>query len=150
MNWDDAVAGKVPTSAIGVKKVDTYTVQFTASVPSPYFPSKALYIRPLSRVAFQKYGEYYDNDPKTSVSSSPWILQEWTKGVRIVLAPNKKYTGREKPYLQYLIYEIGDLGTEFNAYQNGEIDLAFNFSPANITTINNDPQLSKEYHPGVR
>ncbi len=148
VNWDDAVAGKVPTSAIGVKKVNTYTVQFTTSVPSPYFPAKALYVRPLSKVAFQKYGEYYDNDPKTSVSSSPWILQEWTKGVRIVLGPNTHYTGREKPYIQYLIYEIGDLGTEFNAYQNNEIDLAFNFSPANITTINNDPQLSKEYHPG--
>ncbi len=149
VNWDDAVAGKVPTSAIGVKKVDTYTVLFITTVPSPYFPSKALYVRPLSKVAFQKYGEYYDNDPKTSVSSSPWILTEWTKGVRMVYGPNPKYTGKVKPYIQNLIITFGlDMSAEFPAYQNNEIDMAQNFSPANITTIAADPQLSKEYHPG--
>jgi len=58
VNWDKAVAGTVPTTEIGVKKVDDYTVQFITSAPSPYFPSKALYIRPLSKIAFQKSGEY--------------------------------------------------------------------------------------------
>jgi ABC-type transport system substrate-binding protein len=148
LNWDDAVAGKVPLDSIGVKKVNTYTVQFITNVPSPYFPSKALYIRPLSKVAFQKYGEYYDNDPKTSVSSSPWILTEWTKGKQMVFGPNKRYTGRLKPYIQSLIIEFGDMGTVFNAYQNNEIDECETFSPADITTVGKDPKLNAEYHPG--
>jgi ABC-type transport system substrate-binding protein len=149
VNWDDAVAGKVPTSSIGVKKVDTYTVTFTTTVPSPYFPSKAIYVRPLSKIAFGKAGEYYNNDPKTSVSSSPWILQEWTKGQRIVFAPNKKYTGKLRPYIQYLIYNLApDNTTQFNAYLNNEIDMADTFTPANIATVSKDPQLNKEYHPG--
>ena len=149
VNWDDAVAGKVPTTSIGVKKVDTYTVQFVTNVPSPYFPSKALYIRPLSKVAFMKYGEYYDSDPKTSVSSSPWILKEWTKSVRMVYVPNTKYTGKLRPYIQNLIINIGlDMSAEFPAYQNNEIDMAQNFSPANMAQIAADPQLTKEYHQG--
>jgi ABC-type oligopeptide transport system substrate-binding subunit len=148
VNWDDAVAGKVPVTSIGVKKVNTYTVQFTTSVPSPYFPSKALYVRPLSKVAFQKYGEYYNNDPKTSVSSSPWILTEWTKGTRMVFSPNLKYTGKLRPYLQTIIIDFGEQAAEFNAYQNNEIDMADAFTPANIATVSRDPQLDKEYHPG--
>ncbi len=149
VNWDNAVAGKVPTSAIGVKKVDTYTVTFTTNDPSPYFPSKCLYVRPLSKAAMLKYGEYYNSDPKTAVSSSPWILKEWTKGVRIVYGPNTKYTGRLKPYIEYFVYNLGlDMSAEFPSYQNGEIDMATNFSPANIAQVAADPQLSKEYHPG--
>jgi oligopeptide transport system substrate-binding protein len=79
-NFDNAVAGKVPTTEIGVKKVDDYTVQFITTAASPYFPSKALYVRPLSKVAFQKSGEYYNNKPETSVSSTPYVLTDWTKG----------------------------------------------------------------------
>jgi len=149
VNFDEAVAGKVPTSEIGVKKVDDYTVTFTTKDASPYFPSKALYIRPLSKAAFEKHGEYYNNTPETCVSSSPWILTEWTKGKQLVFGPNKKYTGDLKPYIEKLIIIISvDLSTEFRAYQNNEIDMAANFTPADIDLISNDAQLNKEYHPG--
>lgn len=146
-NWDKAVAGEVPVADIGVKKVDDYTVQFITTAASPYFLSKALYVRPLSKVAFEKYGEYYDNDPKTSVSSSPWILEEWSKGKQIVFGPNKNYTGKMKPYLEKIILLIGESATEFRAYQNNEIDMAQTFTPADIALISADPALNAEYHP---
>ncbi len=145
-HWSDAVAGRVPVTQIGVKKVDAATVQFITTAPSPYFLSKALYIRPLSKVAFDKYGEFYDNDPKTSVSSSPWVLEEWTKDKQIVFGPNKKYTGKLKPYLEKLIIVFGDPATEFQAYQNNEVDFAQNFTPPDLKLIVTDPQLSSEYH----
>src|SRR5271157_32595 len=107
VNWDAAVAGKVPVTSIGVKKINTYTVQFTTTVPSPYFLTKALYVRPLSKAAVQKYGEHYNNDPATAVSSSPWILTEWTKGKRMVFGPNTKYTGKLKPFLEHIIIDFG-------------------------------------------
>lgn len=148
LNFDEAVAGKVPTSEIGVKKVDDNTVTFTTKAASPYFPSKALYIRPLSKVAFEKSGEYYDNTPETSVSSSPWVLTEWTKGKQIVFGPNKNYTGKLKPFIEKMIIILaGDYSGEFRAYQNNEIDMAANFTPADITLISADAQLNKEYHP---
>jgi ABC-type oligopeptide transport system substrate-binding subunit len=64
VNFDEAVAGSVPLTDIGVQKVDDYTVTFTTEDSSPYFPSKALYIRPTSKAAFEKYGEYYNNTPE--------------------------------------------------------------------------------------
>lgn len=149
VNFDQAVAGKVPLTDIGVKKVDDYTVAFTTVDPSPYFPSKALYIRPLSKVAFDKHGEYYDNEPETSVSSSPWVLTEWTKGKRVTFGPNKNYTGDLKPYIEKLIIEISSgVSSEFGAYQNDEVDWAQTFSPADINLISADPKLNAEYHPG--
>ncbi len=146
-NWDKAVAGDVPVTEIGVKKVDDYTVQFITTAASPYFLSKALYVRPLSKVAFEKSGEYYDNDPATSVSSSPWILEEWSKGKQVVFGPNKNYTGKLKPYLERIILLIGESATEFRAYQNNEIDMAQTFTPADIALISGDSALNAEYHP---
>lgn len=151
VNFNDAVAGKVPLDQIGVKKVDDYTVTFTTVDPSPYFPSKALYIRPMSKKAFEKYGEYYNNKPETATSSSPWILQEWTKGKQIVIGPNTKYTGSLKPFMEKMIIVLSTgAGTSlFSSYQNGELDMVENaFSPADLELISSDPELNKEYHPG--
>lgn len=147
-NWDKAVKGDVPVTDIGVKAVDDYTLQFITEAPAPYLPAQALYARPLSQKAFEKYGEFYDNTPETSVSSSPWVLQEWTKGKQIVFGPNKNYTGKIKPYLEKMIVIFGDSATDFRAYQNNEIDHASHFTPADIELISSDPVLSKEYHPG--
>ena len=150
VNFDQAVAGKVPTSDIGVKKVDDFTVQFITTAASPYFPSKALYIRPLSKTAFQKSGEYYNSKPETSVSSTPYILTDWTKGKGMSFGPNKNYTGKVKPFIEKILFTFGpdDNSGEFRAYQNGEVDEAQTFTPADVDLISKDPQLNKEYHPG--
>jgi ABC-type oligopeptide transport system substrate-binding subunit len=148
VNWDAAVKGDVPTSQIGVKAVDDYTLQFITSKPAPYLLAKSLYARPLSKAAFLKYGEYYNNTPETSVSSSPWILTEWTKGKQMVFSPNLKYTGKIKPYLEKQILVFGDYSKDFLSYQANEVDHASSFSPADVDFIAKDPELSKEYHPG--
>jgi peptide/nickel transport system substrate-binding protein/oligopeptide transport system substrate-binding protein len=98
-------------------------------------------------VAFEKSGEFYDNNPATSVSSSPWILVEWTKGKQMVFGPNLNYTGKEKPYLEKIILTFGDISKDFVAYQANEVDMAASFTPADITLITNDPALSADYHP---
>lgn len=146
-NWDKAVAGKVPLTDIGVKAVDDYTLQFTTETPAPYFPAQALYARPLSHKAFVKSGEFYDNNPATAVSSSPWILTEWTKGKQMVFSPNLKYTGKDKPFIEKIILTFGQSSKDFVAYQANEVDHAANFTPADIALISADPELSKEYHP---
>lgn len=149
VNFDECVAGTVPLDQLGVKKIDDYTVTITTEDKSPYFPSKALYVRPLSKKAFEAHGEYYNSTPETSVSSSPWILTEWTKGKRVVFSPNTKYTGDLKPYIEKLIIELtGDYSISFSAYQNNEIDWTETFSPAEVDLISADPKLNAEYHPG--
>ena len=147
-NFANAVAGKAALTDIGVKAVDDYTLQFTTDAPSPFFPSQALYARPLSHKAYLKSGDLYDNNPATAVSSSPWILTEWTKGKQAVFSPNLKYTGKEKPYLEKIIETFGDATKDFVSYQANEVDYASSFTPADITTISNDPALSAQYHPG--
>ena len=147
-NFDKAVKGDVPTSDIGVKKVDDYTLQFVSEAPAPFLAAQVLYARPLSKKAFDKSGEFYNNKPETSVSSSPWVLTEWSKGKQMVFGPNKNYTGKLKPYLEKIIIQFGDPSADFRSYQANEVDIASHFTPADIALISGDAALGKEYHPG--
>ena len=147
-NWDKVVGGELPLSELGVKAIDDHTLQVVTERPAPYTPATMIFSRPLAKHQAEKYGEYYNNDPETSVSSEPWILEEWTKGKRIVLAPNENYTGRRKPLLERIIFIIGDPNQEFSAYLADEVDWASTFSPGDLDYVMADPELSQQYHPG--
>lgn len=146
--WDDAVKGAIPVDQIGVRRgADPYTLVVTTTVPAPYLPGMMLYSPPLQAKALARYGPFYNTDPKTSVSSGPYLVQEWTKDQRIVLVANPKYAGI-KPYIQKVVLKFADLKTEFQAYAANEVDVAANFSPADLQVIDNDPALRAQYHQG--
>jgi ABC-type transport system substrate-binding protein len=146
--WDDAVKGKTAVSQIGVQQgADPYTLIVTTAEPTPFLPQAILYSAPLNARSLAKYGPYYNNDPKTSISSGPYILEEWTKDQRIVYVANPKYNGI-KPYITRVEIKFADLNTEFDAYRNNEIDVAGNFSPAQLQVIDSDPALRVQYRRG--
>lgn len=147
-NWDEAVAGKVPPSEIGIRKgADDYTLIVETEVPAPYLPLMMLYSTPLSKKAVEKYGLYYNNNPETSVSSGPFVLEEWSKDRRLILKANPNYGGH-KPYLEKIIVEFGDLKQEFAAYRAGEVDVCGTFSPADIKLIQMNPEFKEQFHKG--
>jgi ABC-type oligopeptide transport system substrate-binding subunit len=147
--WDDAVAGKAPLDALGVKAVDKNTLQFTTQEPAPYLPAMMLYSSALQKKALETVGGLYNSDPKTSVSSGPFVLTEWRKGDRVIMTANPKYKGKNKPFIQKIV-NIGIApNARFASYQAKEIDFVdgASLSPADNDIIAADPQLSKELHP---
>jgi len=147
-NWDEIISGELPPTELGVKALDDLTLQVTTELPAPYTPATMIFSRPMAKHQVEKYGEYYNNDPETSVSSEPWILEEWTKGKRIVLGPNMNYTGKQKPYLERFFFIIGDRDHEFDAYLADELDWGRIFSPGDLDYIAADPELNAQYYPG--
>jgi len=146
--WNDAVKGTIPVDQIGVRRgSDPYTLLVTTTVPAPYLPGMMLYSPPLQAKALAASGPFYNTDPATSVSSGPYILQEWTKDQRIVLVANPKYSG-VRPFIQKVVLKFADLKTEFAAYQANEVDVAANFSPADLQVIEGDVALRAQYHQG--
>ncbi|MEA3337880.1 MAG: peptide ABC transporter substrate-binding protein [Chloroflexota bacterium] len=148
-NWDKVVSGELPLEELGVKAIDDFTLQVVTELPAPYTPATMIFSRPMAKHQVEKFGEFYNNDPETSLSSEPWILEEWTKGKQIVMAPNLNYTGKETPYLERFTFIYGDKNQEFNAYLADELDLSHEwFSPADLEFIAADPELSAQYNPG--
>ncbi|HNP71772.1 MAG TPA: peptide ABC transporter substrate-binding protein, partial [Kouleothrix sp.] len=148
-NWDDVVAGKIPTDQLGVKAIDAHTLQIETQTPAPYIPAMMLYSQALQKKALEAHGGLYNSDVATSVSAGPYILKEWRKGDRVIYEANPKYKGKNKPFIQKVISIGSAPSTDFAAYQNGEIDFigGGNLSPADNDIIAADTALSKEVHP---
>jgi ABC-type oligopeptide transport system substrate-binding subunit len=148
-NWDEAVKGTVPVDQLGVKAVDAHTLQVTVQQAAPYLPAMMLYSQGLQKKALLAHGGLYNSDPATSVSDGPFILKEWRKGDRLEFDANTKYTGKNKPLIQK-VFNIGAAsGSNFAAYQAGELDFVAgaNLAPADNQIVAADPQLTKETHP---
>src|SRR5437899_11006000 len=104
-----------------------------------------LYSPPLQAKALAASGPFYNTDPATSVSSGPYVLQEWAMDQRIVLVANPKYSG-VRPFIQKLLLKFAELKTELSAYQANEVDVAANFSPDDLQGIECDPTLESDEH----
>jgi len=96
-NWDEIIAGTMPTDTLGVEAVDDLTLAITTKVPWPPLPAQMQFAFVLQKAALEKYGPYYNNDPKTSVSAGPFMLESIEPGNQITLVANPNYKGFRPP-----------------------------------------------------
>jgi peptide/nickel transport system substrate-binding protein len=58
-------------------------------------------------------------------SGGPWLIEEWKKGVEIVLVPNENYWG-DVPKLDSVTFRfVTDTAAEFQAFQAGEVEMIY-------------------------
>jgi ABC-type transport system substrate-binding protein len=149
-NWDECVAGELPLEELGVEATDDYTLLITTINPTPYLPGMALFSDPLCKQAMEEFGEYYNNEPETSTTCSPWKLEEWAKDERLVYVQNPKYTGPEerKPWLERIESYIIDTGAvdQVAAYQQGEVDYVDISTQAGAyEMVESGPELQQDF-----
>ncbi len=149
-NWSEAVAGEVKPTEIGVTAADDNTLVVTTNGPRPYLPGMMYFWAPMQAKALQTLGPDYILDPKTSVSSGPFMLKSFKPGESINLVANPTYNGFRKPYLKEYNAYYGDFANgSFVAFQAGQIDhVDYNqLSPADFDVISKDPILTANYRP---
>lgn len=146
-NWSEAVAGEVPVEEIGYKAIDDLTIEVTTTVPFPPLPNTLVFWPPMQKKALEEIGPNYIVDPATSVSSGPFMLEEYTPGASLKLVANPTYNGYRKPILKELLGFFGDTTNQFAAYQSHDIDsVSYEaLSTADRELIYNDPELSANY-----
>ena len=148
-NWDEVVKGSVPVDQLGVTAVDAHTFQITTQQPAPYIPAMMLYSQGMQKKALDTVGGLYNSNVATSVSDGPFILKQWNKGANLEFDANPKYKGTNKPFIQKVLNIGAAPGSNFAAYQAGELDYVGGaaLAPADNEIIAADPQLTKETHP---
>ena len=150
-NWTEAVNGEVAVEEIGVEAIDEHTLQFTTVQPAPFLPAMLAYSTTFQQAALDEYGGLYNSDPETSVSSGPYRLVEFDNQRRVVYEINPDYKGTNVPMIEKLIVTyIGEASQLLPAYEANEIDFVWGsgtLSPADLTIIENDPELTEQYYP---
>jgi peptide/nickel transport system substrate-binding protein/oligopeptide transport system substrate-binding protein len=146
-NWNQIIAGELPVEELGVVAVDDLTLQIVTEVPWPPLPAMMVFSFVMQKNALETHGPFYNNDPATSVSAGPFILESIEPGNEIVYAANPNYKGINPPRLSKIIVTYMNIATGFAAFQNGEIDrLDYQWlTPADFEIVLNDPVLSANY-----
>lgn len=103
--WDEAVAGEIDPSEIGLEAVDDNTLAVTTQVPFPPLPATFFFWPPMQAKALTEIGPDYILDPATHVSAGPFILKEFEPGSHTVLEAN---------------FFTGDPATRIAMYQDAE------------------------------
>jgi len=124
-NWSAVEAGELPLEELGVRAVDTRSLQLTSTEPKAYIPGVCAYWFPVPRHVNDQYGDEWAASDKHYVSSGPFVLAEWRRGDEIRLERNPMYHGPWCPQVDELrLYpQLADPAVGFPAYLAGDIDI---------------------------
>lgn len=109
-------------------------VRIVLQTPSPPFAANmaSLIVSILPKKLVEEQGEAFWDSP---VGSGPFVLKEWAKGERLVLARNPNYWDPDLPYLDEVEIEpAGDDNTRLLKFQAGEYDIALRVPPSQVET----------------
>lgn len=145
-NAADILAGKKAPDSLGVKALDSHTVEVTLDRPLSYFLEMSAYhvLVPLPKAVLEKHPENW-TQVGNFVSSGPYTLSEWVVNERIVGQRNNQYWDNAHTVINKVTYlPISSQAAELNRYKSGEIDVTGILSPIQFAS------LKKEYPQEVK
>ena len=131
-----------------VEVVDPLTVVFTLKQPSAQFETDMMngYAAIISRAAMEEAGTAGFGE--MPVSTGPYQVTTWEKGVRLVLDRFDGFYGEPAKIDQIIIRPIVENAARFTALQQGEVDFITAMGPEFIPMVNADPNLQLLQSPG--
>jgi len=79
---------------------------------------------------------------QNSVGTGPYILESWTPQEETVLVRNPDYWGDSPYFDRIIIVNIPEAATQQVALESGDIDLATDLAPDQVTGLEDDPNIT--------
>ncbi len=125
--------------AAGLRAPDARVVDIELADPDPLFLHKLalLFAAVVPAERARRLGDDFTTQP---LGSGPFVLREWRRGERIVLARNPRYRDRERPYLDGIVQQLG-VNPELSwlMFESGELDVT-GIPPADFPAVMRDPE----------
>ena len=138
-------SGKIKSpDAVGVKAVDSSTLEVYLKKPIVFFPSITAFTGtyPQRRDLIERYGDRW-TDPRYLVTNGPFRLTEWRHEYKLTLTPNAGYyNGRPRLDLVEM-FVVNERTTALSLYETGDLDLV-NLPPEAISFY----QKAEDYRRG--
>ena len=123
-NASDIIAGKMPTSELGVKALDDHTLEVKILAPLPYFPKMLTHSStfPTPKATIEKFGAEWTK-PENIVGNGAYILKEHILGEKIVMEKSPTYWDAANVIMSPVTgVTINDENAALTRYQAGELD----------------------------
>lgn len=126
-NVDDIVNGKKSPETLGVKAVNSHTLQVTLAKPIPYFVKMMANaaVFPTYAPAIKKWGDKW-TQPDHIVTNGAYTLKKWVVNGRIVMERNSNYWNDAKTVINQVTFlPISDQVSAMNRFEAGEVDMTY-------------------------
>lgn len=110
-------------SKVGVKAIDSHTVEYTLSGPTPFFTSYLVteLFYPVEPKFLAQVGEDYGTAKEKMLYNGAYYIKTWDRDKLLVLAKNEYYWDKEHVGIVELnLQKVGDEITSLEMFQRGE------------------------------
>jgi len=118
-------SNKGTADQVGVKALDSKTLEVTLKAPTPQFLSLMSFPTyfPLEKSVYEKYGDNIGSAPDKLVYSGPFVLKTWNHDQNMVLEKNPNYWDKDNVKLERVNFSmIKDNNTLVQNYDSGTLD----------------------------
>ncbi|QFI14458.1 peptide ABC transporter substrate-binding protein [Borrelia sp. CA_690] len=137
----------VPETELGIKAIDSKTLEITLTSPKPYFPdmlTNSAFI-PVPMHVVEKYGENWTN-PENIVVSGAYKLKERSINDKIIIEKNEKYYNAKNVEIDEVVFYPTEGNVAYNMYINGEIDFLQGAEKNNLEEM----RIRDDYYSGPK
>ncbi|MDZ7707539.1 MAG: ABC transporter substrate-binding protein [Trueperaceae bacterium] len=129
-----------------VHVVDTHTVRFDMTQPTPFLPSllAAVYFQMNSPAAVMEAGADYGTPGVGSVGTGPFVFDEWREGQQIRVDRNDDYWNGPAQVETVVFRGIAESTSRLAELQAGSIDIAVDLAPDEFSSVASNPDLTAE------
>lgn len=155
-NGLEVAQGKKPTSELGVKAVDKFTIELKTAGPVPFLPALMSNnnLGAVHEKTVQKFGKDWVK-PGNMVSNGAYVLKEWAVNSKIVLEKNPQYWDAKNVTLERVTYlPIEDENAEVKLFESGQLEWTNQLPPGTFgkfkaqypKDIRNQPIIGLRYY----
>lgn len=139
------INGEMDKSELGVKAIDSKTLEVTLEVPVSYFLSLMYFptFYPVNQAFFEGLADgTFGTSPETTLSNGAFVLTSYEPAaLSFSLAKNPDYYDADRVQLDGLNYQvIKDSQQAYMSYQNGDLDIV-KLSGDQVEQVDGDPEL---------
>jgi len=126
LNTEAIIQAKKPIASLGVKAIDSHTLEVKLKGPTPYFLGLLTHSStyPVHKNSVEKFGNKFARVGNL-IGNGPFVLTEWSVQSHILLTRNPQYWDNVTTRLeQVYYYPIDNQASELKRYRAGEIHIA--------------------------
>lgn len=124
--------GHLPIEKLGIRAIDSYTLEVDLLSSVPYFADALVHssVLPVHQATVEKYGDMWTH-VGTFVGNGAYHLKDWQVNQKILIEKNENYWNASHTQIQAVeILPIQSEETDVSRYQAGEIDMTSTALPA--------------------
>lgn len=133
INARDVNTGKKAPDSLGVRAIDTHTLEIKLAAPLSYMTSVMtdIALAPLPRHAIKQLDNTHWVRQQPLVVSGAYQLDHWTPQIEVVIKKNPAYYDANKVHIdEAVFYPIENTSTALTRYRSGTLDISYSQIPS--------------------